>query len=82
MPPLAAVIIAAAGILLIIFIGFAAASNSGLNPLAAIVFAGMVATVTVMGIAFVRMPHKSSCNQITISAKNGIACSASKGKGK
>jgi len=79
-----AFIIGAVGILLLILIMSALASNS-LPPAAALAFGCMVASVTLVSIAFVRMPNKShtgSCNQITISAKNGTTCSASKGKGK
>jgi len=77
-------IIGAVGMLWIIIIMFQLASNS-LPPSAALALGCMAATITLVTIAFVLMPnksHTSSCNQITISIKNGITCSASKGKGK
>jgi uncharacterized membrane protein YqjE len=74
-----AFIIAAVGILIMLII-FVLASGDGIDPGAAVVFICVVAAVT--GIAFVftlNKSHISTCKQVTISTKNGIRCSTSKG---
>jgi len=69
--------------LLVIFIIFVLAAGGVFAPGDAGVI--MLVVMMVTGLAFLFTLSKSqnsSCNQITISTKNGITCSASKDKGK
>jgi len=68
---------------LVVLIIVTLAYKEVLDSHAAYIFILIVMIVTGPAIVFTLSKSQTgSCNQTTISAKNGVACSASKGKGK